>query len=163
VLQKVWRRGDGFAKPRQAEWIGPQAGEHAERSISGGRALLVVNEKRQRLTTGQRAGAPLYGRPASGGAFERPETTREPDFLIVSLESRGVSGSRDTQPADGDRVINRVGEHRATSRGGKYAQRHDGPGGIFRTGECEEVSKIGRRVTDLPGPIDVIGHRKAPS
>jgi hypothetical protein len=76
--------------------------------------------------------------------------------LIGWLELRIVASAGNGQPANHDRVIDRVGEYGAYPRRGKNICGQHGMGGVFRAGESEQIGKVARWVTNLARTVYVI-------
>ncbi len=71
--------------------------------------------------------------------FKNIEPEAEAILFVTWLEFRVLASAGHCHPANHDRVIYRVGEHRSHTRRREYIRGQHRVSGIFRTGERKQI------------------------
>ncbi len=156
VLQQIGKLLKHCGRPRKIERIRAQARKYAEYSIRSRCTLFVIHDETQRLAIRTGASAALHRFRSAGCVFKGIEPETEAILFVPRLEFRIIASAGDGHPANHDRVIDRVGEHRSHTRRRKYIRGQHRVSGIFRAGEREQIGEISCRITDLPWPIYMV-------
>ena len=161
MLQRIGNLLELSGDPGEVERVGSQPGEHANIAFGRRRTLLVVHHERELAAVGQDANAALDHFP-SRIPVQHLELEAEADFLVRGLKLRGIADAGNRHAADGNHVVDRVGEDGAFAGRRKNAHREDSARRVLRTREREKVGDVGRGVANRPRTINVIRHRQPP-
>ena len=156
MLQKIWNFDERRRKPCQKERIRAQADKDAENSIRSRSALFIIHNAGKFLAARESKVSALNGTPAVAATLEGRESAVEAVFLFVRFEFGSLASPRHGHPANHDRVIDHIGEHRAYTGRGKDICHEHRVRSICRTGERKQIAEVNRRIADRPRSVNVV-------